>query len=109
MAAASYTEGDKKFLEAYGIQTFSELFNKPEERPWFPAWSIALEQGSPEQIFTTKSDDLQRKYLPEMILGAPANFDKLWDAYMAELNKLDKAGYEATITKVVKDRVAGKW
>ncbi|MEK4365970.1 ABC transporter substrate-binding protein [Paenibacillus sp. FSL M8-0212] len=109
VAAASYTEGDKKFLEAYGIQTFSELFNKPEERPWFPAWSIALEQGSPEQIFTTKSDDLQRKYLPEMILGAPANFDKLWDAYMAELNKLDKAGYEATITKVVKDRVAGKW
>ncbi|MCP1426899.1 putative aldouronate transport system substrate-binding protein [Paenibacillus xylanexedens] len=109
VAAASYTEGDKKFLEAYGIQTFSELFNKPEERPWFPAWSIALEQGSPEQIFTTKSDDLQRKYLPEMILGAPSNFDKLWDAYMAELNKLDKAGYEATITKVVKDRVAGKW
>jgi len=109
VAAASYTEGDKKFLEAYGIQTFSELFNKPEERPWFPAWSIALEQGSPEQIFTTKSDDLQRKYLPEMILGATSNFDKLWDAYMAELNKLDKAGYEATITKVVKDRVAGKW
>ncbi|MEK4111540.1 putative aldouronate transport system substrate-binding protein [Paenibacillus sp. DS2363] len=109
VAAASYTEGDNKFLEAYGIQTFSELFNKPEERPWFPAWSIALEQGSPEQIFTTKSDDLQRKYLPEMILGAPSNFDKLWDAYMAELNKLDKAGYEATITKVVKDRVAGKW
>ncbi|WP_339783895.1 ABC transporter substrate-binding protein [Paenibacillus sp. FSL R7-0313] len=109
VAAASYTEGDKKFLEAYGIQTFSELFNKPDERPWFPAWSIALEQGSPEQIFTTKSDDLQRKYLPEMILGAPSNFDKLWDAYMAELNKLDKAGYEATITKVVKDRVAGKW
>lgn len=109
VASASYTEGDKKFLEAYGIQTFSELFNKPEERPWFPAWSIALEQGSPEQIFTTKSDDLQRKYLPEMILGAPSNFDKLWDAYMAELNKLDKAGYEATITKVVKDRVAGKW
>ncbi|MEK4274231.1 ABC transporter substrate-binding protein [Paenibacillus sp. FSL R7-0026] len=109
VAAASYTEGDKKFLEAYGIQTFSELFNKPEERPWFPAWSIALEQGSPEQIFTTKSDDLQRKYLPEMILGAPSNFDKLWDAYMAELNKLDKDGYEATITKVVKDRVAGKW
>ncbi|PYY25922.1 ABC transporter substrate-binding protein [Paenibacillus illinoisensis] len=109
VVAATYTEGDKQFLEAYGIQTFSELFNKPEERPWFPAWSITLEQGSPEQMFTTKSDDLQRKYLPEMILGTPANFDSLWNAYMTELNKLDKAGYEKTITEVVQNRIAGKW
>ncbi|MCM3132549.1 ABC transporter substrate-binding protein [Paenibacillus polysaccharolyticus] len=109
VVAATYTEGDKKLLDAYGVKTFSELFNKPEDRPWFPAWSIALEQGSPEQIFTTKSDDIQRKYLPEMILSAPSNFDNLWNAYMAEFSKLDKAGYEKKMTEVIQNRVAGKW
>lgn len=109
VVAATYTDGDKQFLDAYGIKTFSELFNKPEERPWFPAWSIALEQGSPEQVFTTKSDDIQRKYLPEMILSAPSNFDNLWNTYMTEFSKLDRAGYEKKMTEVIQNRVAGKW
>lgn len=109
VAYASYTDGDKVILEAYGVKTFSEMFAKPEERPWFPAWSIAIEQGSPEQIFSTKSDDLQRKYLPKLILESPDNFDKVWEEYMVEFSKLDKKRYEDTITQAVKDRVAGKW
>lgn len=44
-----------------------------------------------------------------MILGAPSNFDKIWNDYMTEFNKLDKAGYEKKITEVVQNRVAGKW
>lgn len=109
VAYASYTEGDKTILNAYGVDTFSEMFLKPEARPWFPAWSIALEQGSPEQIFTMKSDDVQRKYLPALVMALPPDFDKLWGEYIGELNKLDKNTYENTITKVIKDRVAGKW
>ncbi len=109
VASYSYTEGDKAILDAYGVKTFSELFNKPDPRPWFPSWSIALEQGSPEQIFATKSDDLQRKHLPTLILEPPSKFEPAWEAYISELNKLDKETYEATITKVVQDRVAGKW
>lgn len=109
VARGTYTEGDLKFLEAYGIQTFSELFSKPEARPWFPAWSIAIEQGSPEQITITKADDLQRKYLPNLILESPAKFEQLWNEYIGQLSKLDTAKYEETITTVVKNRVAGNW
>lgn len=109
VATFGYTDGDKQLLAAYGVKTFSELFSNPDERPWFPAWSIALEQGSPEQMFITKADDLQRNHLPSMILDTPANFNKNWDDYMNQFNKLDRKTYEDFITKKVQDRVAGKW
>ncbi|KWX70545.1 ABC transporter substrate-binding protein [Paenibacillus jilunlii] len=109
VASYGYTDGDKQLLAAYGVKTFSGLFSNPDERPWSPAWSIALEQGSPEQMFITKADDLQRTHLPTMILDTPANFSKNWDDYMNQFNKLDKKTYEDFITKAVQDRVAGKW
>ncbi|WP_145407547.1 ABC transporter substrate-binding protein [Paenibacillus xylanexedens] len=109
VATFSYTDGDKLLLEKYGVETFAELFSTPDERPWSPAWSIALEQGSPEQIFITKADDLQKKYLPKMIMESPSSFDNTWNEYMGQLNQLDKKTYEDTITQAVKDRVAGKW
>lgn len=108
-ATYSYTEGDKKLLEAYGVNSFAELFSEPDERPWSPAWSIALEQGSPEQMFISKADDLQKKHLPNMILESTSNFEKAWNDYISELDKLDKKTYEDTITEAVKNRVAGKW
>lgn len=109
VATFSYTDGDKLLLEKYGVETFAELFSTPDERPWSPAWSIALEQGSPEQIFITKADDLQKKYLPKMIMESPTSFDNTWNEYMGQLNQLDKKTYEDTITQAVKDRVAGQW
>ncbi|MCR2803322.1 extracellular solute-binding protein [Paenibacillus soyae] len=109
VAAAGFTEGDKTLLEAFGATTFSDYFSDPDDRPWYPAWSINLGQGTPEQIFSQKSDDLQKKYLPKMILESPSSFDALWNEYMGEFNKLDKATYEATMTQKVQDRIAGKW
>ncbi|MDR6721731.1 putative aldouronate transport system substrate-binding protein [Paenibacillus amylolyticus] len=109
VATFSYTDGDKLLLEKYGVETFAELFSTPDERPWSPAWSIALEQGSPEQIFITKADDLQKKYLPKMIMESPTSFENTWNEYMGQMNQLNKKTYEDTITQAVKDRVAGKW
>ncbi|WP_438448436.1 ABC transporter substrate-binding protein [Gorillibacterium sp. sgz5001074] len=104
-----YTDGDKKILEAYGAKTFSGYFSKPDERKWFPAWSISIPQGSPEQIFITKADDLQKKFLSKLILESPDKFDATWKEYISELNKLDRKVYEDTINKAIKDRIAGKW
>lgn len=109
VAAAGFTDGDKTILEAYGASTFAGYFSDPDDRPWYPAWSINLGQGTPEQIFTQKSDDLQKKYLPKMIMESPASFEKTWEEYINELNKLDKATYEKTVTEMVKNRIAGKW
>ncbi|MUT67497.1 ABC transporter substrate-binding protein [Paenibacillus sp. NEAU-GSW1] len=109
IVATEYTDGDKAILDAYGAKTFSEYFAKPDERPWFPAWSINKGQGTPEQVFEQKTADVQQKYIPKLVLAAPGDFEKIWNEYVAEYNKNDVKGYEAFITKVVKDRIDGKW
>ena len=109
VASASHTDGDKLILEKYGVKVFSELFTEPAERPWYPAWSITKEQGSPEQVFEQKSSDLQQKYYPKLVFAKPAEFESVWNEYVAEFNKLDVAGYESFVTKKVQERVAGIW
>ncbi|CAM4464837.1 ABC transporter substrate-binding protein [Paenibacillus tarimensis] len=109
VASAGYTEGDKKILEAYGAQTFSGYFSKPDNRPWYPAWSINKGQGTPEQMFGQKASDLQKKYLPRLILAKPGEFESIWNEYTGEFGKLDAKGYEEFVTKIVKDRAAGNW
>ncbi|WP_110931645.1 ABC transporter substrate-binding protein [Paenibacillus bouchesdurhonensis] len=105
VAQMSYTEADKKLLEAYDIQSFSQLFAAPDDRPWYPAWSIQIDQGSPAQIFTQKKGDLQRKYFPKLVLANPAEFDKVWDEYVKEFNKLDVKDYEQLITDEVAKKI----
>lgn len=106
VAQMSYTEGDKKLLQTYGVKSFSELFAAPDDRPWYPAWSIPIEQGSPAQIFTQKKGDLQRKYFPKLVLASPSDFDGLWDEYVKEFNKLGVKDYEDLITEEVAKKIA---
>lgn len=105
VAQASYTEGDKKILEAYGAKVFSDLFAKPDERPWYPAWGAPLKQGSPAQIYQQKKQDLQRKYFPKLVLDPPSKFEDNWKDYVTEYNKLDIKAFEEEITKYVKMKV----
>lgn len=105
VAQASFTEGDKLILSKYGVQTFSQLFAKPEDRPWYPAWSISIEQGSPAEIFQQKSKDVKLKYFPKMVLGKPEEFDATWDQYLKDFNKLDVKGFEDTMDKLIADKI----
>ncbi len=105
------TEGDKLILGKYGVKTYAELFAQPDERPWFPAWGIPKEQGSPQQIWETKKDELTKKYFPKLVLAAPAEFESVWAEYTGEMGKLDTKQYEEWTTAEVKkliDLAGGK-
>lgn len=104
-AQMSYNDNDKKILEAYGVQSFSQMFSAPDERPWYPAWSISIEQGSPAQIFNQKKSDLQRKYFPKLVLSSPAEFESIWNEYYTQFNKLDVKSYEDLITAEVDKKI----
>jgi putative aldouronate transport system substrate-binding protein len=106
VAQASFTDGDKTILEKYGMKTFSELFATPDERPWYPAWSIAIDQGSPAQIFQQKSKDVKLKYFPKLVLAKPDQFDGIWNQYLAEFDKLDVKGFEGTMDKLIEAKIA---
>jgi putative aldouronate transport system substrate-binding protein len=98
----SLTAEDKVILEKYGVKTYAELFDLPEDRPWFPAWGIPKEQGSPQQIWETKKDEITKKYFPKLVLAKPDQFEKEWQEYLKEFGKLDTAGYETWYTAEVK-------
>ncbi|SDY28485.1 putative aldouronate transport system substrate-binding protein [Evansella caseinilytica] len=109
VALASYTDDDREYLEAYGVQTFAQLFSDPDERPWYPAWSANIEQGSDVQIFEQKSDEIVRRHYARIVLAEPGDFEKEWDDFVAEYRKLDVDAYEDFFTKVVQARVRGEW
>lgn len=100
----SLTEADKKILSAYGVQTYAELFSPPDPRPWYPAWGIPRDE--PRQLFEQQKQDIQRKYLPKLVMSKPEDFEKVWAEYTAALNKLDIAGYEQWYTQKIKEIVA---
>ncbi|RXJ02074.1 extracellular solute-binding protein [Anaerobacillus alkaliphilus] len=110
VALASYTEGDKEYLNAYGIETFAQLFSDPDDRPWYPVWSANMEQGSPQQIFNQQADELVRRYYPRIVLAAnEAEFEAQWNEFQTNYRKLDVASYENFYTEVVKQRIRGEW
>lgn len=99
------TDGDKALLEAFGAETFSGYFSDPDDRPWYPAWSFTIEQGSPEQLVKKQVEELQLEYVTQMVLANPADFEGLWERYTQELSRLDIARYEQFMTEEVKKRL----
>jgi len=99
------TEADRTILEKYGVKTYSEMFSAPDPRPWYPAWAIPKEQGSPQQIWDTKMSEISKKYFPKLVLSKPSEFDGVWSEYLTEFGKLDTAGYESWYTAEIKKLV----
>ncbi|MGG6313619.1 sugar ABC transporter substrate-binding protein [Paenibacillus macerans] len=103
---AALEEYDKKFLEAYGYDTYVDFFSPAPENPiYYPAWSVDLVEGSDAKIVNTKLNDLSTKYLPKAILANPGDFDKAWSEYTGEIGKLNVKAYEDRINEVLKWRI----
>jgi putative aldouronate transport system substrate-binding protein len=97
------TDKDKEILDKYGVKTYSQLFSPPDPRPWFPAWGIPKKQGSPQQIWETKKDEIQKKHFPKIVLASPDKFESAWNEYVTEFGKLDTAGYEKWYTEQIRE------
>ncbi|MCM3703526.1 extracellular solute-binding protein [Paenibacillus macerans] len=103
---AGLKEYDKKFLAAYGYESYVDFFSDPPENPiYYPAWSVDLVEGSEAKIVNTKLNDLSTKYLPQAILAKPGEFDKAWEAYTSEIHKLNVKAYEGRINEVLQWRI----
>lgn len=58
------------------------------------------------QIIYQKTQDIVRKRIPEAILVKPADFDKVYDAFIDELNKAGAEKMEKEYSELVKARVS---
>ncbi|MDQ0226172.1 extracellular solute-binding protein [Metabacillus niabensis] len=102
VAQLAYDEVDKEFLKAYNIETFTDLFTEPDPAPWFPFWDATIETGSEAQLYDQQSRDLIKRSYPDIILADPANFEKEWNKFKKEFDKLPYEAYEDVIEASVK-------
>ena len=88
---------DQEIWNAYGVASYAALVdsNPPANAGWYPMWQC---NPSPENdglehdaaVAMTGFETIQKKYLPQMIMGKPADFDKVWDEYCSLLKPLTK-------------------
>lgn len=105
---SSYSDAEKETLEAYGATTWKDLFPSEDEfpvRPWGAAWSITVPTDSEILVLDNKLRDITWKRIPEAILAPPAEFDTIWDNYMAELDAAGVEKAEDLREELVKQRV----
>jgi putative aldouronate transport system substrate-binding protein len=93
--ALSQKPVDIELWEAYGVGSYAEFVdpNPPKNAGWYPMWQCnpSAENGGIEEeaaVAMTGFETVQRKYLPLMIMGKPADFDKTWNEYSALLKPL---------------------
>ncbi|MCR4714252.1 MAG: hypothetical protein K5751_07725 [Treponemataceae bacterium] len=86
---------DIELWKAYGVGSYAELMdaNAPKNAGWYPMWQCnpSAENGGFEEeaaVAMTGFETVQRKYLPQMIMGSPADFDATWAEYCKLLKPL---------------------
>lgn len=103
---ASMTEYDQKFLKDMNIKYPAEILSEPVVRPaYYPVWSFPIEDGSPAKVATTKVADTCRKYYPQLILCEPAEYDALWEKFVAEINAGDPSPFLVEVDRQIKERM----
>ena len=110
--ALSQKQVDLDLWAAYGVGSYAEFVdpNPPQNTGWYPMWQCnpSAENGGEEEeaaVAMSGFETVQRKYLPQMIMGKPADFDKTWDEYCALLKPLTEV-YDAFMQKQLDHRVA---
>ncbi|OKP96637.1 ABC transporter substrate-binding protein [Paenibacillus sp. P46E] len=106
---AGYTDAEKETLKAYKATTWKDLFPKESDFPvkeWGALYNMPTPTDGDYQVTFKKTQDIIRKRIPEAILSKPADFDKVYDAFIAELNKAGAEKMEAEYTDLVKARVS---
>lgn len=106
---ASYSAAEKETLAAYNAATWKDLFPSEEELPvkeWGALYNMQVPTDGDYQVIYQKTQDIVQKSIPAAILAAPDKFDQMYDAFLAELDKVGAKEMEAEYTKLVKARVA---
>jgi putative aldouronate transport system substrate-binding protein len=100
---------DVELFKAYGVTSSNELMDKnpPPNAPWFPTWSMPPPpDGSPAQIALNRCEQTMKQRLPQIILAAPADFERLWTAYVNEMTVTNNIGvYEQYMQEQLNQRL----
>lgn len=102
----TYDPRTLEVLDKYGISTWSDLLPPVEKVPAF-LWQLPPPSDSEFKVIDQKLDDLRRKMTPQIVMAkSEAEFDQLFDSFVASARDIGLAQYEQAFTKVWKDFLA---
>jgi len=100
---------DRELFAAYGITGYAQLVAKEplKNSLWYPTWNMPNPpDGSPAQIALDRSQNITMKQrLPQMIMAPTADFDRLWDEYVRELNSNNLGLYDQYMQQQLNQRI----
>lgn len=105
---AEYSDAEKESLAAYKATTWKDLFPAEDEFPvkeWGALYNMPVPTDGDYQVIYQKTQDIVHKRIPEAILASTADFDTIYDDFIAELNKAGAEKMEKEYTELVKARV----
>ena len=92
---ANSSDSEKEVMDAYGVKSFTGLYNKPfEDRKYFPLWTITLPTNSEAQIESTRMTDALVQHIPTLVMDSTDKFETNWDAYTEQISGLMDAQIE---------------
>jgi putative aldouronate transport system substrate-binding protein len=102
---------EKQLLDGYGYKTFLDFLGetKTNNEPWYPMWSYTntWTSDSPEGQAKQKITDLKHEWLPKAMMASEADFDKIWDDYIATYkDEVDIDAYLDSLTTEAQRRDA---
>ena len=84
---AGLNEYDKALFARLGIKTQTGLMRGDPVKwpPYYPYWSMALEDGSPAQLADARITETNDRYLSQLVICTPDQFDSIWNDYVSEM------------------------
>ena len=98
---------DIELWNAYGVASYAALVdpNPPANAGWYPMWQEVPEDGSKAALALSKLETIQRRALPDLIMGDPKTFDARWDAYVKDMNNAGIKEYVKFMQEKLEERV----
>ncbi|MNO31931.1 Lipoprotein LipO precursor [compost metagenome] len=104
-----YSDAEKESLKAYNATTWKDLFPQESDfqaKEWGALYNMPVPTDGDYQVISKKTQDIIRKRIPEAVLAKTSDFDKVYDAFLVELDKAGAEKMEAEYTELVKARVS---
>lgn len=103
-----YHPDEKATLDAYGVEMWRDLYpdeSNFEKSPFGVLWQINIPSDTDGAVIMARYDEIVARRIPEAILADPADFDAVYDDFLAELESIDVAKLEAEFNKLIDQRI----